>query len=439
MEENFLYYGDNLDILRRHIRDETIDLIYLDPPFKSDQDYNILFAERNGSKAAAQIKAFDDTWHWDKVSAAAYEEIVETGTQQVAQAMRAFRTFLGETDMMAYLAMMAPRLVAMHRVLKPTSSIYLHCDPTASHYLKMLMDAVFGIKNFRNEIIWKRTDAKGNVQKKYGWIHDRLLFYTKTNVWTWNQQYIPYDKEYIEQFYNKIDKSGRRYQATDLTAPMVRASKGQVYSWKGYTPPPSRCFVYNKEKMTKLEKDGKIEYTKTGCPRYIRYFDEMEGNKCPDIWTDIKIAQKNERLGYPTQKPEALLERIIKANSNEGDLILDPFCGCGTAIVVAQRLNRQWIGIDITHLAVALMKHRLHDMFGDKVQYKVVGEPVSLPDAKALAEYDPYQFQWWALGLVGARPIEEKKGADRGIDGRLYFHDETDSKKGKTKQIMLSV
>src|SRR4030042_127292 len=300
MEENFLYYGDNLDILRRHIRDETIDLIYLDPPFKSDQDYNILFAERNGSKAAAQIKAFDDTWHWDKVSAAAYEEIVETGTQQVAQAMRAFRTFLGETDMMAYLAMMAPRLVAMHRGLKPTSSIYLHCDPTASHYLKMLMDAVFGIKNFRNEIIWKRTDAKGNVQKKYGWIHDRLLFYTKTNVWTWNQQYIPYDKEYIEQFYNKIDKSGRRYQATDLTAPMVRASKGQVYSWKGYTPPPSRCFVYNKEKMTKLEKDGKIEYTKTGCPRYIRYFDEMEGNKCPDIWTDIKIAQKNERLGYPT-------------------------------------------------------------------------------------------------------------------------------------------
>jgi len=439
MEENFLYYGDNLDVLRRHIKDETIDLIYLDPPFNSDQDYNILFAERNGSKAAAQIKAFDDTWHWDKASAAAYEGVVETGTQRVAQAMRAFRTFLGENDMMAYLAMMAPRVVEMHRVLKTTGSIYLHCDPTATHYLKMLMDAVFGIQNFRNEIIWKRTDAKGNVQKKYGWIHDRLLFYTKTSVWTWNQQYIPYDKEYIEQFYNKIDKSGRRYQATDLTAPMVRASKGQVYSWKGYTPPPSRCFVYNKEKMTQLEKEGKIEYTKAGCPRYIRYFDEMEGNKCPDIWTDIKIAQKNERLGYPTQKPEALLERIIKANSNEGDLVLDPFCGCGTAIAVAQRLDRRWIGIDITHLAVALMKHRLHDMFGDKVQYKVVGEPVSLPDARALAEYDPYQFQWWALGLVGARPIEQKKGADRGIDGRLYFHDGTDSKKRKTKQIMLSV
>jgi len=439
MAENTLYYGDNLEILRRYIEDESVDLVYLDPPFKSDQDYNILFAERNGSQAAAQIKAFEDTWHWDKVSAAAYREIVETGPSRVSQAMQAFRTFLGENDMMAYLAMMAPRLVELQRVLKPTGSIYLHCDPTAGAHLRLLMDAVFGPVNFRNEIIWKRTDAKGNVQKKYGWIHDRLLFYTKTDNWTWNQQYTPYGAEYIEQFYNKTDKTGRRYQATDLTAPMVRASKGQIYSWKGYTPPPSRCFVYNKEKMIELEKQGRIEYTKRGCPRYIRYLDEMEGNKCPDIWADIKIAQKNERLGYPTQKPEALLERIIQASSNEGDVVLDPFCGCGTAIAVAQRLNRRWIGIDITHLAVALMKHRLHDMFGNNASYKVVGEPVSLPDAKALAEYDPYQFQWWALGLVGARPIEERKGADKGIDGRLYFHDEADSKKGATKQIILSV
>ncbi len=440
MTKNLLYYGDNLQILRDYIKDETIDLVYLDPPFKSSQDYNVLFAEQNGSRSAAQIHAFEDTWRWDTAAAEAYRDIVERGGKP-SQVMQAFHTFLGESDMLAYLAMMAPRLIELHRVLKDTGSIYLHCDPTASHYLKMLMDAVFGAENFRNEVIWKRTDAKGNVQKKYGWIHDRLLFYTKMSKWVWNQQYAPYDPEYVEQFYNKFDEHGRRYQATDLTAPMSRASKGQVYSWKGYTPPPSRCFVYNKEKMLELEKRGRIEHTKGGCPRYIRYLDEMKGNKCPDIWADIKIAQKSERLGYPTQKPEALLERIVKASSKEGDLVLDPFCGCGTTIAVAQKLKRRWIGIDITHLAVALMKHRLEDMFGEKIRktYEVVGEPTDLSGAKQLAKDDPYQFQWWALGLVGARPVEQKKGADKGIDGRLYFHDEADSSKAKTKQIIISV
>jgi len=392
MRENILYYGDNLDILRRYIKDETIDLIYLDPPFKSNQAYNILFAERNGSKAAAQIKAFDDTWHWDKGSAAAYEEIVETGTQRVAQVMRAFRTFLSDTDMMAYLAMMAPRLVELQRVLKTTGSIYLHCDQTASAHLRLLMDAVFEPNNFRNEIIWhyRRWTA---VARKFQKLHDIILFYTKSNKYFFSTQYEPYG-EWIKKDYSYVDENGRR--------------------WRWHTVKGERYKVY-------LE-------------------NEDRGVKLGDVWQIPYIGSTaKERLGYPTQKPEALLERIITASSNEGDIVLDPFCGCGTTIAVAQRLNRQWIGVDITHLAVALMKHRLHDMFGDNVQYKVVGEPVSLPDARALAEYDPYQFQWWTLGLVGARPIEEKKGADRGIDGRLYFHDETDSKKRKTKQIMLSV
>lgn len=383
MAENILYYGDNLDVIRRHIKDETVDLIYLDPPFKSDQDYNILFTERNGSKAAAQIKAFDDTWHWDKVSAAEYEEVVETGMPRVAQVMRAFRTFLGENDMMAYLAMMAPRLVEMHRVLKPTGSIYLHCDPTASHYLKMLMDAVFSPKRFRNEIVWHyRT---GNIAKKqFQRKHDIILFYSKAENAIFNPIEI---KEYYVEVY------GPKFKP----------------SFKG-------------------RKHGEDKY---GQYR-ISFVD--------DVWNISAVfTLSKEHLDYPTQKPESLLERIIKASSNEGNLVLDPFCGCGTTIAVAQKLNRRWIGIDITHLAVALMKHRLYNMFGDKVQYEVVGEPVSLPDAKALAEYDPYQFQWWALGLVGARPIEEKKGADRGIDGRLYFHDEADNKKRKTKQIILSV
>jgi len=438
MCKNKLYYGDNLEIMREHIADESVDLIYLDPPFNSKATYNVLFKEKNGTDSAAQITAFDDTWHWDINSEKAYHEIMTTGSGKLTALIQALRSFLGDNDMMAYLTMMAIRLVEMHRALKPTGSIYLHCDPTASHYLKLVLDSIFGNKNFINEIIWKRTDAKGNVQKKYGWIHDRLLLYTKTNKWTWNQQYMPYDHEYIEQFYNKTDKNGRKYQLTDLTAPMTRASKGQIYSWKGYTPPPSRCFVYNKEKMTKLEKEGKIKYTKEGCPRYIRYLDEMEGNKCPDIWTDIKIATKAERLDYPTQKPEALLERIIKASSNEGDVILDSFCGCGTTIAVAEKLHRKWIGIDITHLAITLMKHRLEDSYGKELSpYEIIGDPKDLQSANALAEQNKYQFEWWALSLVGARPAQDKKkGADRGIDGFMYFFDD---ETGKAKKIVVQV
>lgn len=443
MEENFLYYGDNLDVLRRHIKDETIDLIYLDPPFKSDQDYNILFAERNGSKAAAQIKAFDDTWHWDKASAAAYEEVVETGTQRVAQAMRAFRTFLGDSDMMAYLAMMAPRLVGMHRVLKNTGSIYLHCDPTAGAHLRLLMDAVFGPVNFKNEIVWKRTGAHSSA-RKCGAVHDVLLFYSKTKDFIWNQVFQPYDQLYVETFFDHVDSDGRVWARIDLTGAGVTKEGASGKPWRGIdVTPKGRHWAYSIEELERLDKEGKIHWPKKkgGMPRLKQYLEDMAGVLLQDVWTDIRPIHNlsPERLGYPTQKPEPLLERIINASTNEGDIVLDPFCGCGTAIAVAQRLNRRWIGIDITHLAVALMKHRLHDMFGDKVQYKVVGEPVSLPDAKALAENDPYQFQWWALGLVGARPIEQKKGADRGIDGRLYFHDETDDKKRKTKQIILSV
>jgi len=457
MAENFLYYGDNLEILRRYIEDESVDLVYLDPPFKSDQDYNILFAERNGSQAAAQIKAFEDTWHWDKVSAAAYQEIVETGPARVSQAMQAFRTFLGENDMMAYLAMMAPRLVELQRVLKPTGSIYLHCDPTASHYLKILMDAVFGPVNMLNEIIWKRTHAHGGAIR-FGPVHDEILYYSKTGDYKWNPQHVPYSPEYISNFFKFTDPDGRRYRLTILTGSGVRkGSSGRP--WRGIDPTSIgrhwavpgyvRELIPNlktdevQEALDRLDEIGRIVWPKKvgGTPAFKQYLDDMEGGGIQDVWTDIPpiSSQAKERLGYPTQKPEALLERIIKASSNESDLVLDPFCGCGTAIVVAEHLKRRWIGIDITHLAVALMKHRLHDMFGSQVQYNVVGEPVSLPDAKALAENDPYQFQWWALGLVGARPIEEKKGADRGIDGRLYFHDEADSKKGRTKQIILSV
>lgn len=435
MAENILYYGDNLDILRRYINDETVDLIYLDPPFKSEQDYNVLFAEQNGSRAAAQIKAFEDTWRWDQASAKSYQEIVETGPQQVSQVMQGLHTFLNGTDMMAYLAMMAPRLVELQRVLKPTGSIYLHCDPAASHYLKMLMDAVFAPIRFKNEIIWKRTSAHSD-SGTCGNTHDILLLYTKGDKFVWNKQFQSYDQAYIESHYRYLDSNGRRYRTDNLTAIGLRGG-GYEYEWHGV----KKIWRLPSERMAQLDKEGRIYYTKTGTAEYIRYLDEMPGVPLQDLWTDIPPInpQAKERLGYPTQKPEALLARIIEASSNKGDTVLDPFCGCGTAVVVAEKLNRGWIGIDITHLAVALMKHRLRDAFGRKVKYKVIGEPVSLPDAKTLAKSDPYQFQWWALGLVGARPVEQKKGADKGIDGRLYFHDEADNARGKAKQIVISV
>jgi DNA modification methylase len=455
---NLLYYGDNLDVLRRHVADESVDLIYLDPPFKSNQDYNVLFAEHTGKRAAAQIKAFEDTWEWDEVASLAFEETVERGGR-VADALRAFRTFLGESDMLAYLSMMAPRLVELRRVLTETGSIYLHCDPTASHYLKMLMDAVFGPQNFQNEIVWKRTSAHVNP-KRYGPVHDVLLFYSRSDAHLWNIVFQSYEKEYLDTKYRHQDDRGS-YRLTDLTGNGVRhGDSGQP--WRDCDPNktarhwavPREVVVSligveaaakmtTQEKLDLLDEHAFIYWTPrgkkggAGFPQLKRFL--TGGVPAQDVITDIPPinSQAHERLGYPTQKPEALLDRIIMASSNENDCVLDPFCGCGTAIASAQRLKRRWIGIDITHLAIGLIKHRLHDAFGDAAQFNVVGEPVSVPDAEALAESDPYQFQWWALGLVSARPNEQKKGADRGVDGRLFFHDE--ERGGQSKQIILSV
>jgi DNA modification methylase len=411
---NTLYYGDNLDILRRYIKDESIDLIYLDPPFNSNATYNVLFGEKDGTKAEAQIQAFDDTWHWDTAASEAFQEVVEFGGN-VSRAMQSFRVLLGDNDMLAYLAMMAPRLVELHRVLRPTGSIYLHCDPTASHYLKVLLDSIFGVKNFKNEIIWKRQTPSGFKGKSsIGQGHDVILYFSKSHHFLYNPLFIPYSDNYLENRFSKVDETGRRFKD----------------QWLGTAT--------TQETIDRLKAEGKIYYTSTGKLRIKLYIDEIKGVPLDDVWNDVTPinSMAKERLGYPTQKPEALLERIIKASSNKGDLILDPFCGCGTAVTVAQRLDREWIGIDITHLAINLMKTRLQTAFGDQAKYKVIGEPVSLDDARALAESDKYQFQWWALGLVGARPTDQKKGSDKGIDGRLYFH-EID--KGETKQVIISV
>ena len=438
--KNQLFYGDNLDVLGRHVADESVDLVYLDPPFNSNANYNVLFAERDGTQAAAQIKVFDDTWRWDEGAARAYADMVEAGGR-VSQAMQAFRTFLGENDMLAYLAMMAPRLVELRRVLKPTGSLYLHCDPTASHYLKMLLDAVFGPVNFRTEIVWKRSSAHSDAKQgrtQHGRIHDVILFYTKTDTWAWNHVFTPYDASYTDAFYKHVEPNTKRLYCLDnLTGPGGAAKGNPSYDVMGVT----RFWRYSREKMAELIAQGRVVQPRPGAvPRYKRYLDEMPGVPLQDLWGDIAPigAQAQERLGYPTQKSEALLERIISASSNEGDVVLDPFCGCGTTVAAAQALGRQWIGIDVTNLAITLIRHRLKDAYGDDIEqtYQVIGEPVSVPDAEALAAADPYQFQWWALGLVGARPAEGKKGADQGIDGRIYFHD---GDTGKTKQIILSV
>ena len=353
--------------------------------------------------------------------------------------MQAFRKLVGTNDMLAYMSMMAPRLVELRRVLKPTGSLYLHCDPTASHFLKLLMDAVFGHANFRTEIIWKRTSAHSDTKQgrqQHGRIHDVLLFYTKNDDWNWNPVYTEYDRDYVENFYRFVEPdTGRKYRMGDITGPGGAAKGNPRYEVMGVT----RYWRYSKERMQELIRQGRIVQTNPGSvPAYKRYLDEMPGVPLQDLWTDIRPigSQAAERLGYPTQKPVALLERIIQASSNEGDTVLDPFCGCGTTIAAAQKLDRRWVGIDITQLAISLIRYRLGDSFGKDCRFEVLGEPTSLPDATALAKQDPYQFQWWALGLVRARPVDEKKGADRGIDGRRYFHDE---KGGKTKQIIFSV
>jgi len=466
---NLLYYGDNLDILRRYVKDETVDLVYLDPPFNSNTNYNVLFAEKDGSKAASQIQAFSDTWTWTQESESVFAEIVTAGGR-VADCLHAFRTFLGECDMLAYLVMMAPRLMELRRTLKSTGSIYLHCDPSASHYLKMLMDAVFGPANFLNEIIWrryKRPKGSQHAPRRFGTSTDTLLFYGKSDQHKFfaDRVKIRLDSEGIEKRYTHSDEHGPYYSGPLLRSASMGVRPNLVYEYKGFTPGPAGWRM-TREKLSALAAKGDMFWTESGIPRRKVRPDGDPVTHIDNLWADIEAigSQAAERLGYPTQKPEALLERIIQASSNEGDVVMDPFCGCGTAVVVAHRLNRLWIGIDITHLAITLIKQRLKDSFGieqvvrttpsgkgetakvwealaeygeaSKRPFHVVGEPTSEPDAAALAASDPYQFQWWALGLVGARPVEQKKGADKGIDGRIVFQGD---KPGSFETVILSV
>ncbi|MEK7675157.1 MAG: DNA methyltransferase, partial [Verrucomicrobiota bacterium] len=392
----------------------------------------------------------------------------------------------------------------LRRVLKPTGSLYLHCDPTASHYLKLLCDAIFGLENYRNEITWKRSSSHADTKqgmRRCGRIHDVILFYTKAEEYTWNPVFTEYDEDYVGSMYRFVDEKGRRYREGDLTA--ARPGGDVSYGWRvkrrkdsderwmadlddehlkprdgweylDVRPYKGRFWAYSKENMVKMWKAGQIIHRSTGFPQFKRFLDEQLGVPLQDIWLDINplAGSEKERLGYPTQKPVALLERIIQASSNPGDLVLDPFCGCGTTIDAAEKNGRDWIGIDVTQLAISLIKNRLQDTYGRRLKFesrssrresaqtspsagdqsgltsaatgqenvslvRIIGEPTTPNEAATLAEEDKFQFQWWALGLVGARPVEQKKGADHGIDGKILFRD--DPKAAKPEQIIIQV
>lgn len=442
--KNKLFFGDNLYILREQVADESVDLIYLDPPFNSAANYNVLFQEKSGEQSAAQITAFEDTWKWTQEAESTYHETVTSAPERVVKIMEALRGFLGMSDMMAYLTMMTPRLLELHRVLKETGSIYLHCDSTASHYLKLVMDAIFEPCHFINEVIWKRTTAhsdRAQGSKHFGRLHDALLIYAKSPDYLWNQLYQKHSEEYVASHYLYTEsETGRRYGLWDMTGPGGAAKGNPIYEVMGV----ARYWRYSQKRMQEFIEAGRIVQPSPGAvPRYKRYLDESLGKPLQDVWDDIPPinSQAKERLGYPTQKPEALLERIIKASSNEGDVVLDPFCGCGTAITVAERLHRRWLGIDVTHIAISLIRSRLSDTFGDELApYEVIGDPKDVASAEALANEGlngRYQFQWWAVGLVGGRPAQDKKkGKDTGIDGFIYFIDDNT---GKPKKIVIQV
>jgi len=466
---NTLYYGDNLQVLRDSVASESVDLVYLDPPFNSQATYNVLFKAPTGQKSEAQIEVFEDTWHWNDHAENAFDEVMKSGNSDVAEMLRAMRSFLKENDMMAYLTMMAIRLLELHRVLKPTGSLYLHCDPTASHYLKLLMDSVFGPKNFRSEIIWRRSSGHNKLSRQYGPIHDTILFFAKTDAAYFKPGERPLMRGYVREWFTEEDEHGA-YRTNMLTGPGTRQGDSGK-PWHGFDPttvgrhwaipstiaeslPPDAATWITQEKLEWLNDKGFIYIPKQGKgqPKYKQYISS--GTPYQDIWAcqpytndtlygtdecideDVKwIGHEGEKLGYQTQKPEGLLARVIESSSKEGDTVLDPFCGCGSTIHSAQKLKRNWIGIDITHLAISLIEKRLKDAFPG-ITFEVHGTPTDIDGARALAAQDKYQFQWWAVSLVDAVPYGgKKKGADSGIDGFIYFKPD-----GKiTEKVIVSV
>lgn len=488
MDKNRLYYGDNLKVLKaegqHRIDSESVDLIYLDPPFNSEQIYNVVFATAPGDPSA-QIHAFDDTWKWTTETSRTYNFLVNEGGLPTApaEALRAVHTLVRESPMTAYMTNMAPRLVELHRVLKSTGSLYLHCDPSASHYLKIMLDAIFGPRCFRSEIIWRRTGAHGKA-RRWTPVHDVILFYTKTDGdgYTWNRPTLPYMKGHVEEYFEQDGDEWRTsYYGNVMTGSGLRGGESGK-PWKGIDPSakgrhwaiPGKLVEDAGEDFTGMSQHEKLDRLYElgfitiepgeAWPIYSHTIKPSDGVTAPDIWAyqpytegtvfdltapnftsprgidaDVRwlSPRDRERMGYPTQKPVGLLERIIKASSNPGDVVLDPFCGCGTTLDAAIRTGRRWIGIDITYIAVDLIRNRLETTHGSAINdtYDVLGVPEDLAAAHALFERDPLEFERWAVSLVRGTPNTKQVG-DRGIDGNIRYYR---GKKEKPGRIAVSV
>lgn len=489
-ESHVFWYGDNLQVMREHLnKDEFVDLIYLDPPFNSQREYSRFFTESDGKPADAQRKAFEDYWTWGPEAERAYDDVVNPGKRRayvppaLSHTLELLKTILRQSDMLAYLSMMAVRVAEMRRLLKPTGSIYLHCDPTASHYLKLILDAAFGPANFQNEIIWRRTGAH-TAPKSLGRIHDIILRYSKTDESFFAPQKRSYMRRHVEERYIITEDGRTKFKPWRLGNVMTGpgATSGESGAkWRGFDPskknrhwaipgfladqmPPDFASKGVLERLDALLKAGLIEINPGAAwPVPVRYLSEGDGDFLADIWAyqpytegtvqgtdsgiDSDVAWLGpgaaERVGYPTQKPIGLLERIIKLSCPDGGMVLDPFCGCGTAVVAAQRLNRNWIGIDVTHVAVSVLKKRLEAEFPGLV-YRVRGEPEDVASARRLADERWEEFQAWFVDKVGGLPLNPtdekkvaKKGKDGGIDGVLLFRD--DPKAVRSKRMIMSV
>lgn len=431
---NILYYGDNLDILRRKVKDDSIDLCYIDPPFNSKRNYFQIY-NNVGKDDQAQAQAFIDTWTWNELALAGFQEII-TGyegryTQQTIELLKGLRAVLSDGGLLAYIVSMTQRVNEIQRVLKPTGSFYLHCDPTASHYLKLVLDSVFCARggDYLNEIVWPRTNAHNMKTRGYIRSNDILFFYVKGKDFIWNQPYTSYSQAQLKRY--KPDESGRLYTGQDLT---MSGNSNRNFVWRGVKPPKNRGWAVSEEQLEKWWNEGKILKKLDGKPRFDGlkvYLDEKPGKAVGTNWTDIERIgnTSDERLGYPTQKPEALSERIIQASSNEGDTVLDAYCGCGTTVAVSQRLRRNWVGIDITYQSIAVILKRLEDSFGAAVMESVTldGIPRDMESARALANKKDdrvrKEFEKWALLTYckNRATINEKKGADKGVDGMAYM------------------
>jgi DNA modification methylase len=447
-----LRVGDNLGLLAE-MASESVDLVYLDPPWNPKADYNVFFRDASGKRSEAQRRAFAGTWTWGPTQEDHFEYLTRTGRHHgkvpapMSSLVSALRASLGETPILAYVVEMSVRLVDLHRVLRPTGSLYLHSDPTVSHYLKLVLDSLFERRNFRSEIIWKRTGAHNSpFLNRFGPAHDVILFYARSPKTRWQNVRAAYSDVYVASHFKKTDNRGR-FQDVALTGPGIVEGGESGKPWRDHDPRAGgrhwqpASYVYTKyreltgddlarhpflERLDKLDDTGLIYWTRNRVPRYRFYLADAPGVPLQDVWSDIAPinSQAHERTGWETQKPLALLERIIRASTKEDEVVLDPFCGCGTALDAAESLGRQWIGMDISWDAMAVMKARLRSGFG--IEIAVDGSPVDVDAAMQLARQKPDgrdQFEAWALSLIDAVPHggPQRKGADQGADGLITF------------------